>query len=351
MSITQSVNTISGVPLVLSPHCGDLLKCSCNYCLQFESLDVNIDSSFSQGQPMEELLAAGSELLHSCLTPTYAFNVKAPNMGGYHCDTFLSENANVPIQDQHLALAQNNITPPCCSLSILQDDFMPTQTDVNKASSVPDENNLLFQTFLKQFLEEDPCLFNLVDNPASQGSWPIENISQEVYPGTYQPQPFFVTQQQQYTDSPEPFTPGLSTCLSQYDSPMLTDRSTIMSMNGSPNTMFMPFYELKSNFDYASNTGEENTDWLHRLLRDPVTNTSSGTKNQRNKRGRKGVKSSDKIKKHICCFCSYSTDRVSNFIRHVESHTRCVNEWECKPCAISFSSKSNLARHNRRTRH
>ncbi|KAI9015708.1 hypothetical protein CLU79DRAFT_765443 [Phycomyces nitens] len=346
MSIPSSVNHIAGVPVVAS-QLDDLLKCSCVYCIQLESFNVNIDSNIPQAYPMEELLLVGPDLLQASLPITYPSNSKPTYSGHYPSDTFSSECSEVPFQDQFLVCSPVEAKAACGSWHILQDDLMSLETDEDEASNVP-AHNLDFQEFLNQFLQEDPCLYNLVDQaPGSRASWSLESMSSE----PYQPQPLFVTSQQYSNDSPDPFTPSLSTSLSIYDSPMPTDRSITHSMNEAPNNMFMPFYELKSTLDYASNSGKGNDSWLHQLLQDPVIGTSSRPKSQGRKRGSTKDKSSDRIKKHVCCFCSYKTDRVSNFIRHVESHTRCTNEWECKLCAISFSSKSNLARHNRRTRH
>lgn len=52
-------------------------------------------------------------------------------------------------------------------------------------------------------------------------------------------------------------------------------------------------------------------------------------------------------KKYQCNDCNYSTDKSSNFKRHLLVHTG-EQPFNCKFCAQRFNQKSNLTEHTRR---
>ncbi|KAI9015710.1 hypothetical protein CLU79DRAFT_765445 [Phycomyces nitens] len=148
---------------------------------------------------------------------------------------------------------------------------------------------------------------------------------------------------------------GSSAYLSPLYTPMYTPSHLAQTISPVQNSMFVPLETLNQGSGHPEPVCENISTWWSQSYQPekperfekPEKCVASILPDQgRRKRGRPpnpALRAG--CKRHKCYFCPYKTDRINNFIRHIQSHTQCGEVWRCTQCPKSYCSKSNLVRH------
>ncbi|OAD67074.1 C2H2-type zinc finger transcription factor [Phycomyces blakesleeanus NRRL 1555(-)] len=151
-------------------------------------------------------------------------------------------------------------------------------------------------------------------------------------------------QQPQVSEVP----PNSSAYMSPLYTPLFSQSSLIQPNDPTQINMFMPLDLLQQKHSPPVSICENTPTWCPQLnmTQDSAVTAQSDPVLVRRKRGRPPkTRLETNSKRHKCYFCPYKTDRINNFIRHIQSHTQCGENWKCAQCPKSYCSKSNLVRH------